>query len=103
MAYLAAVSDAEAVRDAVRTLDEDSAGPGRIYVHRFPTGVLLAGQRAARRMTRGEVRRWRRWIAEAGDGVTDPAYARGDPLPAYADVAQWLRHPRSFLRKAAAP
>jgi hypothetical protein len=32
-----------------------------------------------------------------------PAFVRDDPLPALVDAAQWLHHPRAFLRKAVAP
>jgi len=103
LAYLAAAGDEPALRRAAQRLASTGAGAGpeRIYAHRFPAFVQLAAQRVSGRMTREEVRGWRRWIAD-GEGVTDPAYAHGDPLPAVADVAQWLRHPRSFLRKAAA-
>jgi D-aspartate ligase len=101
LAYLAAAGDEQALSRAAGMLPSAGASSGRIYVHRFPTVVQLAAQRLTGRMTADEVRRWWRWIA-GGDAVTDPAYAHGDPLPAVADVAQWLRHPRSFLRKAAA-
>jgi D-aspartate ligase len=100
LAYLAATGDEGALRDAATAVPSNNAPPDRIYVHRFPTLVQLAAQRLTGKMTRAEVRRWRRWMAEAR-GVTDPAYGYGDPLPAFADAAQWLRHPRSFLRKAA--
>lgn len=103
LAYLAAGGDEHALRRAAQTLASTGAGAGpeRIYVHRFPAFVQLAAQRISGRMTREELRGWRRWIAEC-PARTDPACAHGDPLPAVADVAQWLRHPRSFLRKAAA-
>ncbi len=42
-------------------------------------------------------------MAGASASVTDPVYVRNDPLPAAADVVQWLRRPVSFVRKAAAP
>jgi D-aspartate ligase len=101
MSYLAALGDSEGVRSAVAGLDADrAAGAGRIYVHRFLTNVLLASQRTTGRMSRAEASGWRRWIAQ-GEDVTNPAYMPGDPLPACAELAYWLRHPRSFLRKAA--
>jgi D-aspartate ligase len=102
LAYLAAAGDENALRRAIADVPSAAPSAGRIYVHRFPAFVQLAAQRATGRMTRAEVRGWRSWIAR-GDGVTDPAYTRADPVPALVDVAQWLRHPRSFLRKAAAP
>ena len=101
LAYLAAAGDDGALRQAVSSLPAVTAPSGRIYVHRFPALVQLSAQRLTGRMTRAETTRWRSWIAR-GEAVTDPAYAHGDPLPALVDVAQWLRHPRSFLRKAAA-
>ncbi len=101
LAYLAAATDEGMLRHAVCTLPDSGACSGRIYMHHFPTLVQLATQRLTGRMSREEVRRWRGWIAR-GEGVTDPAYTHDDLLPALADVAQWLRHPRSFLHKAAA-
>ena len=100
MSYLAAIGDERGLRHAVAGLDAERAAAGRIYVHRFLTAVLLASQRATDRMSHAEVTGWRRWIADAG-GVTNPAYVPGDPLPACAELAYWLRHPRSFLHKAA--
>jgi D-aspartate ligase len=101
LAYLAAVGDERALRQAATAVPSGHAPSDRIYVHRFPALVQLAAQRLTGKMTRAEVGRWRHWIAQ-GQGVTDPAYGYGDPLPALADAAQLLRHPRSFLRKAAA-
>jgi hypothetical protein len=100
MSYLAAIGDQEGVRNAVAELEAERAADGRIYVHRFLAGVLLASQRATGRMTPAEVAEWRRWIARGG-GVTNPAYTPGDPLPACAELAFWLRHPRNFLYRAA--
>jgi D-aspartate ligase len=101
MSYLAAIGDEQRVRETVAMLDPERAAGGRIYVHRFLTAVLLASQRATGRMSRTDVAGWRRWTAES-DGLTNPAYVPGDPLPACAELAYWLRHPRSFLHKAAA-
>lgn len=103
MAYRAALQDWEGVAAAVTPVNGvDPRLRGR-YVHRFPTAVMLATQLAARNMTAAEVRRWLRWMAHSGSPHTDPVYVRGDPLPAIADIVQSLRHPRSFVRKAAAP
>jgi D-aspartate ligase len=102
MSYLAAIGDQRGVRNAAAELEAERAADGRIYVHRFLTGVLLASQRATGRMSPAEVAGWRRWIARSSD-VTNPAYVPGDPLPACAELAYWLRHPRSFLYKAALP
>jgi D-aspartate ligase len=101
LAYLAAAGDEVALRDAIAALPNSDAASGRVYVHRFPALVQLTAQLLTGRMTREEARRWWGWVARS-EGITDPAYAHGDPLPALVDVAQWLRHPRSFLRKAAA-
>lgn len=101
MSYLAAIGDERALHQAAAALDPERAAGNRIYVHRFLTTALLASQRASGRMTRAEVRGWRRWIAQ-GDGITNPAYTPHDPRPACAEIPYWVRHPRSFLRKAAA-
>ncbi|HET6866577.1 MAG TPA: hypothetical protein VFH80_11735 [Solirubrobacteraceae bacterium] len=100
ISYLSAIGDEQGVRNAVAEFQAERATDGRIYVHRFLIAALLASQRATGRMTRGEVAGWRRWIAE-GAGVTNPAFVPGDPRPACAELAYWLRHPRSFLYKAA--
>jgi D-aspartate ligase len=100
MSYLAAIGDDSGARNVVAGLDAERAADGRIYLHRFLMAALLASQRATGRMSRAEVSGWRRWVAQ-GDGVTNPAYVPGDPLPALAELAYWLRHPRSFLYKAA--
>jgi hypothetical protein len=83
------------------TLAVDTVSPGRIYAHRFLLVALLGTQRLTGRMTSAEVKAWREWIRGA-DGLTNPAYVPGDPLPALAEIAYWLRHPRWFLRRAAA-
>jgi predicted ATP-grasp superfamily ATP-dependent carboligase len=100
MSYLAAIGDHEGVRNAVAGLDAERAASGRIYVHRFLTASLLASQRATGRMSAAEVSGWRRWSGRGGD-VTNPAFVPGDPMPAGAELAYWLRHPRSFLYRAA--
>jgi D-aspartate ligase len=115
LAYLAALGDRDAFSRAVASLGAVGAvgalgglgGLGaradrdRVYAHRFPTGVMLAAQGLTRHMSRSELRQCRGLMSRSR-AVTDPAYVRDDPLPACADVVQWLRHPRSFLRKAAA-
>jgi D-aspartate ligase len=101
LAYLAAVGDEDALRREVETFATTAPSAGQIYVHRFPALVQLAAQRVTGRMTHDEVRRWGRWMTRGGE-LTDPVSVRGDPVPALVDVAQWLRHPRSFLRKAGA-
>ena len=101
LSYVAAVGDEAALRRAVEVLPGADTASGRVYVHRFPVGVQLVAQRVSGRMTSDDLRGWRRWMAQ-GAGVTDPSYAREDPLPALVDAAEWLRHPRAFLRKAVA-
>jgi D-aspartate ligase len=101
LAYLAAIDDQPGLRLAIAALAVEGIRPGRIYAHRFLVATLLTAQRAVRGMTSAEVRRWWEWIAHA-DQLTNPAYVPGDPMPACAEIAYWLRRPRSFLRKAAA-
>jgi D-aspartate ligase len=101
LSYLAAIGDEQALRRAVGAQKAADTASSRIYMHRFPAVVQLAAQRVAGRMTRDEFREWRRWLRQGGS-VTNPAYVPGDPLPACADVVQWLRHPRAFLRNAVA-
>jgi D-aspartate ligase len=101
LAYLAAIGDQDALLREAQSFATTCSSRSQIYVHLFPTLVQVAAQRVTGRMTRDEARRWRQWIARGSD-FTDPASVSGDPIPRLLDVAQWLRHPRSFLRKAAA-
>jgi predicted ATP-grasp superfamily ATP-dependent carboligase len=76
---------------------------GEIYCHRRLLDLTLAAQRLSRRMSRDEVTRWRGWheratrAGTATDAVRDPA----DRAPALVDGARWVadfaRHPRSFV------
>jgi D-aspartate ligase len=76
---------------------------GEIYCHRRLLDLTLGAQRLSGRMSRDEVRRWRRWhgratrAGTATDAVRDPA----DRAPALVDDALWVagfaRHPRSFV------
>jgi D-aspartate ligase len=101
--YLAALGDDGAVRDALTAAGVSDDCESTIYVARFATLMALMSQRLAGHLTWAELRRWRQWMVHASARVTDPVYVRNDPLPAAADVVQWLRRPVSFVRKAAAP
>lgn len=102
LAYLGALGNDAALTAAMRAAREEPKMPGRTYLHRLPTTLLLAGQGLAGAMPREERRRWRAWIAEHSGQSSDPSTAPGDRMPGIADWAyhgvQFLRHPRSFIR-----
>ncbi|MGC4121425.1 MAG: carbamoyl-phosphate synthase [Myxococcales bacterium] len=103
-AYLAATGDREALKAEVEhaQLREARSQPARAYTHHFIFEVLLRGQGASGRLTRDEVRTWRRWLQDHGAWTTDAVADPDDGLPALVDVAQHLagyaRHPRAFVR-----
>lgn len=102
LAYLAALGEREALREAVA----GAAAPrqGRLaYVHRLYVAQILAAQAVTGAMEPAERRALRAWMASHAGSVVDPASAPGDRLPALADVAlhlaTFLRHPRAYLRE----
>jgi len=105
LAYLGALGDEAALAGALRAAQAECREDARVYVHRVPTYLMLAVQRAVGNMSRDEVRTWRRWIAERGDRISDPVSIPGDRLPALCDVIfhalAFARHPRAFLRHLA--
>jgi D-aspartate ligase len=98
--YLTATGQADAIPGALFAARRRAAGARGVYAHRLPLQLMLTAQRWSGRMNDAECRRWRRLVAEAGV-LTDPAHSRDDARPAWADIAQHLRHPRALLRKAA--
>jgi len=102
MAYLAALGDDKALRDAVRAAQPGATESRRVYADRRSLRLLLVFQRLSGAMSRGEVRSWERWMAKNAGDMTDPASAKGDAMTEFADslfIAQrLLQHPRSSLR-----
>jgi D-aspartate ligase len=81
-----------------------AAAPSRqVYCHKTMLDLMLVLQRHSRRMSRGEVERWRAWHRQAAraNAATDAVRDSADPMPAYVDTARWIghfaRHPRSFV------
>jgi predicted ATP-grasp superfamily ATP-dependent carboligase len=72
-----------------------------IYCHKTMLDLVLTLQGLSGRMSREDVRYWRRWYAENRAAATDAVRDHDDPKPAIVDAAAWLqafaRHPRSFL------
>jgi predicted ATP-grasp superfamily ATP-dependent carboligase len=81
-----------------------SAEPrGRVFTHWLDLRVMVTGQRLFGAMTPDEAGRWQRW-SEAHRGATvDAVWDGADRWPTLFDVSNrlkdWVRHPRSFLRK----
>ena len=53
-------------------------------------------------MSKDEVTKWRSWLRENRNRVTDAVLDSGDYMPALVDAASWVKHfakhPRSFVR-----
>jgi D-aspartate ligase len=105
LAYLGALGDGAALRAAIQTAREQCREDGRVYVHKLPTHLMLSLQRLFGNMSGDETRRWREWIAERADRISDPVSVPGDRLPAVCEVflhaVTFARHPRSFLGQLA--
>lgn len=73
-----------------------------VYCHKTMLDLVLTLQGLSGRMSRDDVRRWRRWVETHGAGVTDAVRDPDDRMPAVIDAASWVRHfakhPRSFVR-----
>lgn len=70
------------------------------YCHKTMLDLVLTLQGISGRMSRSDVRHWRRWHRD--HLVTDAVRDGDDRVPAVIDTAQWLKHfaryPRSFVR-----
>ncbi len=94
-------------RAALERLEAEAARTaeprGRVFTHWLDLRVMVVGQRLSGAMTPAEASRWHRW-AEAHRGTTvDAVWDGADPWPSFFDVGNrlrdWVRHPRSFVRK----
>ena len=91
--------------EVLRLLSQVDFGPrdeGLVFCNEFGLELLLAAQRVAGRMSRAEIRQWRRWRADHHGRLINPVARVDDALPIAADVASQLlecmRHPRAFWR-----
>jgi predicted ATP-grasp superfamily ATP-dependent carboligase len=102
LAYLAATGDRETLKAEVlhAKLRQARTRPERVYTHHLVLELLLRGQLASGRLSRDEVRGWRRWLADHARWATDAVADPDDGLPALADLALHLAgcaaHPRAF-------
>jgi predicted ATP-grasp superfamily ATP-dependent carboligase len=98
-----------AARDAHDRLDEELSRAeawtpmgDEVYCHKTMLDLVLFVQSLSGQMSRGDVRRWRRWYEEHRAGATDAVREVDDQLPALVDMATWMkhfmRHPRHFVR-----
>jgi len=81
-----------------------SAEPrGRVFSHWLDLRVMVMGQRLCGAMTPVEAARWQRWSEEHRGLTIDAVWDDTDRLPTLFDVTarlhDWLRHPRSFVRR----
>lgn len=101
LAYLGALDDRDRLKAAVREARAALPSPGRAYVHRLPTRILLLFQRLSGGMSARETREWRRWLASHAGAANDPTRWPDDPGPEVGDVfyhlLQLLQHPRNFF------
>jgi len=94
-------ADDEVARLVARSA-EVSSKSDLVFCNAFGLSFMLAAQRLAGAMSRGEARRWRQWRAGHKGELIDPAIEPHDPFPAVVDAAAQvygcLRHPRAFVR-----
>jgi predicted ATP-grasp superfamily ATP-dependent carboligase len=73
-----------------------------VYCHKTMLDLVLTLQGLSGQMSRGDVKRWRRWYADHRRSATDAVRDVDDRMPAVIDAAQWVqhfaKHPRSFVR-----
>ena len=73
-----------------------------VYCHKTMLDLLLTLQGLSGTMSRGDVKRWRRWYADHRDVATDAVRDPDARVPTLVDAAQWAshfaKHPRSFVR-----
>jgi D-aspartate ligase len=102
LVYYAARNDAPGLADAIARARTWRGSGTEVYCHKTMLDVVLTLQRLSGQMSRGDVRRWRRWYRDHASGVTDAVRDPADPLPALVDAASWAthfaRHPRSFVK-----
>jgi D-aspartate ligase len=103
LAYAAATNDqAEVTRLMAYGCSEnheDVAG----FCNRFVLATMVKMQRILRTMSRKDATRWLDWSRGAHGPMIDAVKDPDDALPAFVDVAQYLRHalrhPRAFVRQ----
>jgi D-aspartate ligase len=113
-ACLEALGDQEALRTAITVAQEPAADRvATVFCDRFTLRAMLFARVLTRRISREELRRWRRWLREHALHCVDVAAAPGDPLPrivhVLSEILLGLLAFRRFLRltprtnRAAAP
>ncbi len=102
LAYESARGHDDAVLRLLSQVEADRPDGGFVFCNEFGLELLLATQRAAGRMSRADVQRWRQWRADHRERLINPVATFDDALPVAADVASQLlecvRHPRAFWR-----
>ena len=101
------VAAAQADRTALEHLEVEaarSAAPGgRAFTHWLDLRVMVLGQRLFGAMAPVEAARWQRWSKAHRGATIDAVWDSTDRWPSLFDVGNrvrdWVRHPRSFLRK----
>jgi D-aspartate ligase len=103
LAYYAACNDEARFSSAGTAAALDGVPTGRAFTHRLDLSVAVLGQRLGRRTTARDAGRWQRWVNEHRAAMVDAVSHREDRFPLLVDIAshlaEWLRHPRSFLRR----
>ncbi len=73
-----------------------------VYCHKTMLDLLLTLQGLSGKMSREDVKRWRKWYTDHRSAATDAVRDPEDLMPAVVDTAQWaahfVKHPRSFVR-----
>jgi D-aspartate ligase len=78
------------------------ASGSEAYCHKTMLDLVLTLQGISGRMSKDDVRHWRRWYADHRPTTTDAVRDPDDRMPAVIDAAAWVqhvaKHPRSFVR-----
>lgn len=91
----------EAARELENAASWKAAGT-HVYCHEIMLNLVLSLQGVSGQMSKDEVTKWRSWLRENRNRVTDAVLDSGDYMPALVDAASWVKHfakhPRSFVR-----
>jgi len=99
----AALGDKAALAQLAVDARESAEPAGRAFTHWFILREMVTGQRLFGAMTPLEAKGWRQWARAHRGAMTDAVWDRADWKPWILDsaghLADWMRHPRAFMRR----
>jgi hypothetical protein len=103
LAYAAATRDQAEVNRLMAYGSSESHQDVAGFCNRFVLATMVKMQRILRTMSRKDATRWRDSSSGSHGPMIDAVKDPDDALPAFVDVAQYLRHalrhPRAFVRQ----